>query len=266
MRPLDSARDIARIYGRSRIVFLLTEGRDISSRPDVKTAFYEAAAAMRTIGTFVVTVSQDPEAETTISKHEVGRNPRVMNYNDTSLTVHDVKTFVERNLYPLVAKLDSESFVGMTKIGVQMVVAVVNYTSEETTSFLQSFEAAVSSLSDLDADRLLFGHLDGVKWAKFAASHGAKPPSLMVLDPAAHEHHSTNTDLTTEGVSALISRTLSGEIELETSVPADESIYGKMKRKLREHYPWSLLCLIPILMAMSWLLFPYPDDDKDKVD
>ena len=154
----------------------------------------------------------------------------------------------------------------MTKLKLPMVLAVVDYTAKGTPKLLSTFDAAVNQLAPLDADRLLFGHLDGKLWNKFASNHNATPPAVLLLNPEAHMHYALREELTIKGISSFLKRVLQGEVQMVSSRSINEGILDKIKRKLKEHYPWSLLCIVPLLLYCLWALAPYPDTDKEKAE
>eukprot|EP01036_Dinobryon_divergens_P039268 gene39268-51733_t len=269
-----SMREVNNLLQKETVVFLLTEGSDSREKyPHLNRAFYAVADALKTGATFVAIEGTDRTFVQKLESNREGIELKLDAMETGTETVYReaIQTFVKRHNFPLIAQLDGDNFSKLAKLGLHMVIAVVDYGKPSVTrEMIERLDTVVSTLPREQTDKLIFGHLDGIKWSKFAKNHNATAPAILVLDTSNDKHFSSSEThhLTVEGIQSLVHSILKlpgyKPIVMQSSISADASMLGRIKSKLREYYPWSLLCFLPLLLIIVTCFLPQPDEEHDK--
>lgn len=194
--------------------------------------------------------------------------------------------FVTMNNYPLLTKFDSSNFKKLGDIlGRRLVFLVTDAKVEQADSaFRGRFENVVGRFAaDHEHNPFVFGYLDGVKFSKYmedfddgTPSHGA----VIVLDM--HEDKFLRWDgLKAQGddeefiaiLTCLLSPPTSSStgdaVAVMKPVAGQRTIaryFWKISRRMHEAAPWSyVLTIVPIVLVIAALAWPYPDDKAQKL-
>eukprot|EP00607_Mallomonas_marina_P010874 CAMPEP_0182422074 /NCGR_PEP_ID=MMETSP1167-20130531/7640_1 /TAXON_ID=2988 /ORGANISM="Mallomonas Sp, Strain CCMP3275" /LENGTH=304 /DNA_ID=CAMNT_0024599815 /DNA_START=473 /DNA_END=1387 /DNA_ORIENTATION=+ len=292
-----SEDELQGLVEKESVIFLLVRGTDQNANHEqISDHFSKVASKLRTETVFATIQSND--SFTTIQRREKYRAPLTLQItlstqsekeskrerereresrsneevsaDEAMITSEDIEVFVRENKYPLITILDSHSFSALTKMGRRIVILVVDYTRADSSVLVDGFITAVRSQPHEFREMLLYGILDGIQFGKFAKNHDASANAILVLDPQSDMHYATSSpdDLSEDGFRLLLRDLLKlpgyGDRPMRLSISAEPGYYGSLKRKLREYFPWSLLCLLPMMLWILSCFVPYPEDEKEK--
>ncbi len=252
------------------------------------TDFKFVASKLKQHASFAIMPTSDASyianfGDISVAKVEPGRISITMESVHVA-SADTLAAFVEANNYPLVSHFDNHNFKRLSHIaGKYIVAAVVDYSrSEETAAILAGLEHALSpspSSSRQDHDKLIFGHLDGVKWRTFIKHHRTMLPAVLLLDQANDLHQtfplpalgsspvgSYESTLEKE-MSAIVQsvvKSLHNKSEWRTSEPP--TLFEKISYRFTSYYPWSLaVILLPVTFVCMSIFAPYPNEKKIKL-
>jgi len=142
-------------------------------------------------------------------------------------------------------------------------IAVVDYSNkEESQALIDKITLTANQLTASVQDKIIFGHVDGVKWRKFLAHYNTKPQMILVLhlvDDAYITLPSSETSLDT--LNEIAHRIHDGTLDMAKAVK--KSFFEKLWRKLVDYFPASLLCLVPFgMIIMSFTVSTRADKEK----
>ena len=250
--------------------------------------FKSVASKLKQHASFAIMPTSDTSyianyGDISVTKVEPGRVSVAMKSAHTA-SADPLTAFVEANNYPLVSHFDNHNFKRLSHIaGKYIVAAVVDYErTEETSAILAGLEHALSpssSSSMQDQDKLIFGHLDGVKWRTFIKHHRTMLPAVLLLDQANDLHQTFplpalgNSPISTyEGalekemstVVQSVLKNLNDKSEWRTSEPP--TLFEKISYRFTSYYPWSLaVILLPVTFVCMSIFAPYPKEKKIKL-
>ena len=266
MTMLPDVASVSTLYASSQVVFLFTyEGEELP------TAFAKVAKQMQAEATFAAVRSVTGDGAPSLAKLESGQKVQYMMPapNTAAATessaVAAIEEFVKDHNHPLLSALDSHNFKQLGSLKRMMVIAIVDYKDTAASQgLIRELEAAASAMAIDEADRFVFGHLDGVQWKIFAKQYDATVTSLLLLDLAKDIYHTTvattTTELTSTSIAALLASVVAGTATMK-KVPA-KGFFTDMQKKLADYYPYSLLCLVPVVLVLLSFFIQYPDDTK----
>lgn len=119
---------------------------------------------------------------------------------------------------------------------------------------------------------LIFGHLDGVRWARFLKQYDASAPGILILDFVKDLHHTTSFSRNKIEITAvketmvdLFNLIKDGHLDMEES--HSDSIVMKIVRKFKTYYPWSfIVAAIPVILMTVSYFITYPSEKSVKKD
>jgi hypothetical protein len=185
--------------------------------------------------------------------------------------ISTLTAFVKEYNHPLISQIDNHNFKRLGSLGKLQVILIVNYKDEIlTTGLISMFRETASALPNVKSDKIVFGHIDGVMWRTFLKQYDfSTTPSLLVLNVALEQFLLYPIPLSNS------SEFLTTTVNDIASTPAEtlnlkqreaHGVVGKILKKLKDNYPWSLLCALPfVLLVLSIFVF-YPDENKPKKD
>lgn len=182
---------------------------------------------------------------------------------DSNTSPESIDEFIIANNRPLVSLLDNSNFKALGDLGLVMMIAVVDYSNkEESQALIDKITLTANQLTASVQDKMIFGHVDGVKWRKFLAHYNTKPQMILVLhlvDDAYITLPSSETSLDT--LNEIAHRIHDGTLDMAKAVK--KSFFEKLWRKLVDYFPASLLCLVPFgMIIMSFTVSTRADKEK----
>lgn len=274
------------IYKEHSVIFLLNVPDDKKNEKNTQNiieAFHMAAKASHTVAYFAISQSSPSQQQGNsnkvfLAKMESGRNPiemshinfdkpETVNKVDPESFAKEIEAFVTKNNRALITQFDAHNFKKLGSLGRKMVIAVVNPFDDAkgvTKQFSDAFDAAVSSLARDDADKYVFGFLDGVRWKSFLKQYGVskkKLPTILTLDLET-ESYNVLPSVASGDITGILSDLQNGKLEMTKVEHPNmfKTIYGKLK----DNYPLSLLCIVPFLILFWSFMMPYPEDKVKK--
>ena len=276
-------------FDRNEIVFLLTypEGDNSSNRPDIVKQFYKVAEdlklscyfALREVKLDSVIADETKKTFPTLKKMESKRTSLVYDITPQT-TPSDIVDFTERHNHLLLTPLDRSNFRRLGRTGKPLIIAIVNPIQDEERSeaVLDALDDAVTDIEEADhvntetIHNFIFGHMDGVRYRMFLSRYRATPPCILVIDLST-EHtpgeaggggYYVDYDVSPDSIRSVVEKTILRELHFKEILSLDLSFFGRIKKKLNDYYPWSLLCWFPILMILLTLMVPKPEDKWKK--
>ena len=182
---------------------------------------------------------------------------------DDSTSPEIIDEFIISNNRPLVSQMDNSNFKILGDLGLVMMIAVVDYNKKkESQALIDKITTTANQLTASVQDRIVFGHVDGVKWRKFMAQYDTKPNMILIL------HLIDDTYVTLPGAEASLDSLseIAHRIHDDTLLmnkATGKGFFEKTWRKLVDYFPASLLCLVPIvMMIMSCTVSARADKEK----
>ena len=242
------------------------------------------------------------------TKLEHGRAPITFSPDIDEEEEGAILTFVRTHNRKFIAEVDSHNFRSLASLDRPMFLLVLDYRAPGATVLLTQFDAVCThhAASHSLHDELVFGHVDGVRWAKFFRQYEvARLPSLLFLNmsrelitfhaeaiqlQSADEARRTGDGGGSSSSSGRSSGSASGSAGEDTvgtlyadaiaarlsqfvrgAVPFSEytrpTFLQRIQRKFSAYYPWSLLTAVPVLMLLLSFWMPYPErKPKRKAD
>lgn len=201
---------------------------------------------------------------TSLQKIEVNRNPLTLQILDgQKIGTSEMVDFVERHNHLLVNSLDKSNFRRLGRTGKPLIIAIVDYSTEQSRALIEYLDEAASLLSMEESHEFVFGHMDGVRFTHYLERYRVSPNALLVLDLSINGYYVLGTwskETVVETVKGAQLKNLK-YIELE---PVDLGILGRAMWKLKYYYPWSLLSVLPAVFLILSFLFPHPNSIKQK--
>jgi len=257
------------IYDEHPVVFLLSvpeskKDGDKNTKGIIES-FQIAAKSSHAVAYFAITYLQGDNNKVSIEKTEKGRIPIEMKNLQTAENSEtfdkEITDFVTKNNRALISQFDAHNFKKLGSLGKKMVVAVYSNLGL-TKPFFDAFDAVVSSLPTEDSDKYVFGYLDGLRWKGFLKQYGCskkKLPAILILDTETETYH-VHTSASNEDIALVIKDLHRGELEFKKL--ERPSMLEHIHKKLKDSYPLSLLCIIPVLLLLWSFLMPFPADKK----
>jgi hypothetical protein len=202
-----------------------------------------------------------------LQKLEVNRNPLSLFVDTENLIVEkrEIEQFIEHHNHLLVTPLDKSNMRRLGRTGKPLIVAIIQENQNSSNTLLSLLEESVSAL-DIDiAHQFVVGFMNGEKYANYLERYrGAlSPPSLLVIDLSVNGYYVTRK-ITKESIQATVSNAISKELPWIEVDPVGLGLIEKVRWKLTQYYPWSLLCCLPLLFFFLSFLFPHPSSVKQK--
>ena len=267
---MHSEAELAALLNKYSVLFVLSYHPSDRLSYD---AFLSAAEALKLQARFA-SWEQTVQERSTVSKYESNRKAFSMHMEEGAMTaaegpmsVDGITRFVETHNHLLVNPIDKDNFRLLGRTGKPLVLAIVDYQQEAAASdVIIALDEAASELDVHDAHRLIFGHMDGVRWRKFLGKYEASVPSILVIDLSVNGYYVQKV-LDTAAVQRLVASALSKELEYHEVEHPDASILQRIQRKMQRGYPWSvLICVLPVLFLLVSAMFPHPASRKAKND
>ena len=105
------------------------------------------------------------------------------------MTSDKIEQFISFNNRPLISKLDNTNFKNLGELGLTMIIAVVDYGDKDGSDMvIEKLNKVANVLSPGVQDKIVFGHVDGVKWKKFLSHYNGKPHVFLCLDLASDRY------------------------------------------------------------------------------
>lgn len=151
------------------------------------------------------------------------------------------------------SKLDNSNFKALGDLGLVMMIAVVDYNSPDTQSLIEKLSNAAANMPLIIQDKIIFGHVDGIKWKKFMAHYNTVVNSILCLHSIEDTYINLKATITHEELLEIGNQIATNTLELQLAI--QKSFLQKLWGKLVEFYPTSLLCVVPfILLALSFFI------------
>ena len=163
----------------------------------------------------------------------------------------------------LVSRLDNSNFKALGDLGLVMIIAVVDYNQkEESKALIDKVTTTANQLTANVQDKIVFGHVDGVKWRKFMSLYDAKPNTILILHLIDDAHITlSDKEASLDNLNEIAHRIHDDTLLLNKAVP--RGFFAKTWRKLVDYFPASLLCFVPIVMIiMSFTVSTRADKEK----
>ena len=267
--------ELSKFYEIHPIAFALTLPVADYIESDGWRSQFEVTAKQQHLHTSFVVLTSAEATSPSISKHENGR-PAVFFAKKTSLKISstEIEEFVTQNNVPFMNKFDNHNFKKLGSLGNVLAIVAVDYAQEsETANIIQSLDIAATSLPESERDKLVFGHIDGVKWIKFLRQYDVEmTPTFLLLDVALDLHITVNlknggidehgNSILPATVASVLEDYFKGSINMKAMKPP--SMIQKAIKKMRSYYPWSILCIVPVMLMVLSFFLPYPEDGKQK--
>lgn len=165
------------VYKGNLISFVMTipTHLDENVQRTWEETFQEVAEHEYAHAKFVVYKTSNPDEKYPfIEKRERGRKPKEMDTQGlTSPQVAELRDFVKTHNFHLISEIDSHNFKKLGSLGKKMAMVLVDYSDQRSAKVLEAFDKFADSLPDWDADKFVFGHVDGIKWRKFFKQYEA---------------------------------------------------------------------------------------------
>lgn len=195
-------------------------------------------------------------------------------------TTDIIKTFIERNNYPLINIFENHNFKILSHLNKTMIIAIIDETKEITTkTILTQLKSYYNQIihdypdrADHFYENYIIGYLDGKKWKQFVRHHDAYLPSILIIDHQDERHavmRLPSSAKATEKFNTLIKKVLIS-LMVDESIEMNDTIapgiVRKMIHRFKRYFPYSILiiALPTILLFLSLKFFPFPDRKKPK--
>ena len=180
-----------------------------------------------------------------------------------NVSSEEIDEFIISNNRPLVSRLDNSNFKALGDLGLVMIIAVVDYNQkEESKALIDKVTTTANQLTANVQDKIVFGHVDGVKWRKFMSLYDAKPNTILILHLIDDAHITlSGKEASLDNLNEIAHRIHDDTLLLNKAVP--RGFFAKTWRKLVDYFPASLLCFVPIVMIiMSFTVSTRADKEK----
>lgn len=236
------------------------------SRPDdlsAATEFSLAADTLKLEACFAT--SHVSAAPAVLYKHEMGRKVFSMPLDGAEVSAAEMISFVELHNHLLVNPIDKSNFRTLGRTGKPLVLAVVDYSQDSTSELIVMLDEAASELDAHVAHSVVFGHMDGIRWKNFLRKFGASVPSILVMDLSVNGFYVVKSPQDLGAVKRVVAGALSKELEYEEVESHDLTLSQRVVKKMQRYYPWSVLvCMLPVVFAVSTFMFPHPASASKK--
>lgn len=261
--------NINEIYATNQVVFMLSlpDGISTESENMWKDPFDYVARKMHVHATFFIRHIQDASVTTPqIAMMEKGRPARNF-IGDVSSEA--IEQFVNVYNRPFISEVDSHNFKSLNSLERVTTLAVLNTKAAITPVIIDALDGAASKLSTADNDLFVFGHIDGIKWKRFLKQYeAATTPRILMLDLSKEHYLSFPIDINAspQDLESYIHEKLLGVVSGTLSFKKFQvlPLHQRIVKKLRDYYPWSLLCFTPVLLLVISIFIVYPDEPKMK--
>lgn len=223
--------------------------------------------------------SDDRTPPSVLKKMESNRTALILNIT-SSTTALDIVDFTERHNHLLLTPLDKTNFKRLGRTGKPMIIAITNPFRDEEGSeaLVDLLDDAVTDIEEADhidtetLHNFIFGHMDGLKYRMFLSRYRATPLSLLVIDllndhtpgEAGGGGYYVTYDVSAESVHSVVEKAIRGDLNYREIMSFDLTFFDRIKKKIYDYYPMSLLCLLPLVMVVLSTLVPKPDDKWKK--
>ena len=192
----------------------------------------------------------------------------------------EIVEFTEKHNHMLLTPLDRGNFRRLGRTGKPLIIAITNPIQDEDGSaeMIQALDDAVAGIEQAEhispetLHNYIFGHMDGLRYRMFLSRYRATPPSILVIDLSSD--HTPNEaggggyfveyDVSEESIRNVVQKTILGELYFKEVPSLDQTFFGRIEKKIKDYYPWSLLCLFPVFMICVTIFVPNPDDKWKK--
>jgi hypothetical protein len=164
-------------------------------------------------------VNPDGSVSPALFKTEQGRAPLKLTISPSTKLSDQIDSFVMAHNFPFINTFDSHNFKKLGSLEKPLAMLAIDYSSSSSATLQSSLLGVASALNPAQSDSLVFGHIDGVRWAAFLKQYEVLAvPSFLLLD-LAHEKY-LSVALSAEGgdfeaVVADILKTLRWRIAVE---------------------------------------------------
>ena len=274
------------IFARDELVFVLAypSNDDSPNRAEIEQQFRQVAQDLKLSCSFAV-MELKPETGSgassipVLKKMESNRTSLILEITP-STTALDIVDFTERHNHLLLTPMDKTNFRRLGRTGKPMVIAITNPFRDEDGSeaLIDLLDDAISDVEEADhidtetLHNFVFGHMDGLKYRMFLSRYRATPPSILVID-LSNDHtpgeaggggYYVEYDVSEESVRSVVEKAILGELYYKEILSLDLTFFGRIKKKVDDYYPYSLMCLLPVVLGGVSILFPKPEDKWKK--
>lgn len=225
--------------------------------------FFEIAEHMKIHANFIIYERDGPLL---LQKIELNRNPLTLEINQSSLSIEkkEIEEFIERHNHLLVTPLDKSNMRRLGRTGKPLIIAIIKENHEESNNLLSYLDQAASSIEINEAHNFIFGHMNGVKYRHYLERYkGANPVSLLILDLSVNGYYVLNK-INEENVKNIVLKSITKDLPWIELEPTDLNFFQKIQWKLKQYYPWSILCILPFIFLILSFCFPHPNSIKQK--
>lgn len=245
--------------------FVLSIDPSMKDNSALHDYFIELADEHKMHGNFIIYMRP---GDLRLQKLEVNRNPLTLQIPSTDLLLEkqQIGQFIEHHNHLLVTPLDKSNLRRLGRTGKPLIIAIVKDDHSASNNLLSNLEEVVADLDIEIAHRFVIGYMNGDKYATYLERYrGAlSPPSLLVLDLSVNGYYVTKT-LTKEKIKETVDQAITKTLSYVEVDPVDLSFFKKIQWKLKQYYPWSLLCCLPLVFFCLSFLFPHPNSVKEKL-
>jgi hypothetical protein len=164
-------------------------------------------------------------------------------------SIEVIENFITLNNRALVTKFDNSNFKKLGSLGLVMMIGVVDYSkTEQSFSLIEKISKIAKSSNPEILDKIIFGHVDGVKWRKFLSHYNTKTNMILILNLTSDTYRVYDADISLEELHKLSYEISNDSLELIKA--KEKGFLEKVTNKLNDYYPWSLLCLLPFVLII----------------
>lgn len=273
-------------FDRNELVFLLSYpvGDTSANRAEIEQQFRQVAEDLKLSCSFAM-LETSPQLSSGLAPSPVLKKMESKRISlelplSPSSTAKDVLDFTERHNHLLLTPLDKTNFKRLGRTGKPLIIAITNPFRDEAAAeaMLEAMDDAVTDIEAADhidvetMHNFIFGHMDGLKYRMFLSRYRATPPSILVIDlssdhtpgEAGGGGYYVEYDVSAESIRNVVEKTILGELHFKEIISLDLNFFGRIKKKMNDYYPWSLLCFFPLIMMLVTFLVPKPDDKWKK--
>lgn len=280
-----------RIFDIYPVSFVLYLGQNENSQ-NILPNFIKIAELMSydTYFATVDSIQKNQETSSFITKIERDQTPKLLDISylaTGNMSLVEAHTYFENHKYPLISKLENHNFHILHSIGKMMFIVVIDPSDlNRKTELLNVLSITANSLSDFLLNSVIIGYLDGKKWDKFIAKHNVTVlPSILILDPIEDSYYAIGQQEvfnSVDSLSSLLTATANYKLTAFNKEQTESQSHNILKNKLMKFkhpnfltkiwqklvdaYPWSLLCVVPILLVALMIYLSGPEDDDEKND
>jgi hypothetical protein len=244
--------------------FVLSIDPSMSGSSEIHSFFLELAEEHKMHANFILFERPGPLQ---LQKLEVNRNPLTLRINNPELLVEkrEIEEFIEHHNHLLVTPLDKSNLRRLGRTGKPLIVAIVRENHTASNALLSLLEESVAALEIEVAHQFVIGFMNGEKYATYLERYrGAlSPPSLLVLDLSVNGYYVLR-EITRDSVQETLTSAITKSLPWKEVDPVGLGLLERIRWKLKQYYPWSLLCCLPVLFFLLSYLFPHPNSLKEK--